>query len=303
SLLPYLLDSGFYRTDENYGHFMYKLDPNIGHGSYRVFLLKGKFLVTLKDFSYNRRVEMLFGAADYLHADCPVLEKDNLLGYIGNSNEYKYVLSPSDQIKGIGICIMPEFCREIMGRMPGISYESLCAAFCMLSKPNPFPKGAAIMRQLKYAPVSKTSALYYEAKVKEFIAVLLDWYEQLQCDTNNGIVYPEDRQAVGRVAKHIEGNFAKQLDMAGCLKTACMGKSKLSVIFRQVTGLIMSAYLTNICIENAKYLLSDSGKTIQQISSLVGYQNHSSFAASFKICTGYSPKEYRAIYYQKTGME
>lgn len=188
---------------------------------------------------------------------------------------------------------MPEFCREVVEYMPYVSLENLCGAFRMLNSSHPFPEGVTIMRHIQSVPIANTNALYYEAKVKEFIAVLLDWYERLQSHTDNGIVSPEDQQAIGFVTRYIEDSFTRQLDVDHCVRIACMSKSKLSVIFKQVTGVTMSAYLTGIRIETAKRLLLAPGKTIQQISALVGYNNHSSFTAVFKMCTGYSPKEYR----------
>lgn len=298
-LLPYLLDCGFHCTSKNHEHHLYSLDPAIGNGVYRISLCEGKYLITLKDFSYNHPVEMTFGGSDYLHADFALSKHPCLQGYIGNGKDYAFSLSPDEQVKSIGICIMPEFYQDIVNFIPDISHDNIYDAFGMLNSLHPFPEGAAIMRQLYYLPVARTNLLYFEAKVKEFIVVLLDWYSQLQTFTNHGKVNPDDQCAVELVVRDIKNHFTRPLEMERCLDIACMSKSKLSVIFRQVTGLSMSAYLTNVRIEKAKLLLLSSGIAIQEISAQVGYQNHSSFAASFKLFTGYSPKEYRAAYQKK----
>ena len=75
-----------------------------------------------------------------------------------------------------------------------------------------------------------------------------------------------------------------------------MSKSKLSVLFKQITGKTMSAYLTAVRMEHAKLLLTNSSISLQQIARTVGLQNHSSFSALFRSYSGYSPKEYRLLH-------
>ncbi len=52
-------------------------------------------------------------------------------------------------------------------------------------------------------------------------------------------------------------------------------------------------YLQQLRIEAARHLLEVSGRNIEEITGMVGYENGSSFRRLFKRKTGLTPVEYR----------
>lgn len=76
------------------------------------------------------------------------------------------------------------------------------------------------------------------------------------------------------------------------------GLSSRSLIrrFKLATGLTPLNYLQAARIESAQRLLVRSNKTIEQVTSWVGYEDVSSFIRLFKRNTGLTPSSYRARY-------
>ena len=58
-------------------------------------------------------------------------------------------------------------------------------------------------------------------------------------------------------------------------------------------GIGMVDYVNRIRIEKAKELLRNTGKTIQEISDVIGFVDQKYFSRQFKKETSLSPTEYR----------
>lgn len=67
----------------------------------------------------------------------------------------------------------------------------------------------------------------------------------------------------------------------------------LAVLFKQETNQNFSAHLLEIRMEKAKELLRTTGKTVSEISEMIGYSSAQYFAVCFKKYTGVSPGSYR----------
>ena len=74
--------------------------------------------------------------------------------------------------------------------------------------------------------------------------------------------------------------------------------SHLSTVFKQTTGVNLSAYVTELRLEQARKLLSDMHYSISEVSSLSGYSDAKYFAKLFKKKTGSTPSEYRNLILQ-----
>lgn len=74
--------------------------------------------------------------------------------------------------------------------------------------------------------------------------------------------------------------------------------SHLSTVFKQATGVNLSAYVTDLRLEKSRQLLSDMSHTIAEVSLLSGYSDAKYFAKLFKKRTGNTPSEYRNLILQ-----
>lgn len=291
-----LFQCGFYHSGQDAGHDTYQLDPALGAGTYRIYENTNRFFITFKNFSYRKKTRIYWNDFDSIHADCSVPEGYSLEGHIGQRTTFQLDLIENQKIQTVGLTLLPNFCQEILQSVPELEPTVFYEAFQILNTATPFAEGSLIMSQIRSLPLSYANGLYYEAKLKEFIFYLIDRQTKLLAYTENGRICVADRQAVEAVIQYLNDCFDQPLCLTACERVACMSKSKLSVLFKQITGSTMSAYLTGIRMEKAKTLLFTSNSQVQQITKAIGFQNPSSFSAVFRAYSGYSPKEYRTLH-------
>ena len=66
-------------------------------------------------------------------------------------------------------------------------------------------------------------------------------------------------------------------------------------MFKKEVGVNFIDYLTKERIDNAKYLIRNTNKSVKQISRDVGYNDSNYFSRVFKKHSGYSPSAYKKI--------
>lgn len=74
-----------------------------------------------------------------------------------------------------------------------------------------------------------------------------------------------------------------------------MNASYLSELFKEVTGMTFTEFITKHRLQKAKELLKDSNKKIYEISDAVGYRNVKYFSQLFRKTVGIQPLEYREL--------
>ena len=68
----------------------------------------------------------------------------------------------------------------------------------------------------------------------------------------------------------------------------------LSVIFKQITGINFSVYLTNIKMNNARKMILEGNHKMHEIAELIGYSSARYFTDQFRKHFGLSPSDYKA---------
>lgn len=70
-------------------------------------------------------------------------------------------------------------------------------------------------------------------------------------------------------------------------------RTTLQQVFRQMYGMTIYEYRTQVRMQEAKNLLLREGLSVTEIAGLCGYSNASKFAACFRRVTGTAPGEWR----------
>ncbi|WP_138494803.1 response regulator transcription factor [Paenibacillus pinistramenti] len=100
-------------------------------------------------------------------------------------------------------------------------------------------------------------------------------------------------QAVQRILAYIQDNYAEPLTLTEIAQHFHFNPSYLSNYFATHNKEGFSEYLNKVRIEKACELLRQGDKSISDISSLVGYSDHSYFTKVFRKLKGVSPSQYR----------
>lgn len=95
------------------------------------------------------------------------------------------------------------------------------------------------------------------------------------------------------IAKDFQLNYNKNFEINSYAKSLNMSPGWLIRSFKLYSGWSPQAYITNIRINKARELLINSQYNVNEIATIVGYQNPLYFSRLFKKYTGLSPKSYR----------
>jgi transcriptional regulator GlxA family with amidase domain len=110
-------------------------------------------------------------------------------------------------------------------------------------------------------------------------------YEKIHGDTD-----------VLNIQNWLEKNFNSEISVDRLADKARMSRRTFERRFKNATGDSPLRYIQRVRIENAKKLLEKGGKTFDEITYIVGYEDSSTFSRIFKKTTGLSPNLYKKKY-------
>lgn len=108
---------------------------------------------------------------------------------------------------------------------------------------------------------------------------------------------------VAAVKQYLDTHFQENLSLDLLARQVHVNKFHLSHSFKQAYGIPPIQYLIERRIQESKTLLDATDYSLSQISEIVGFSSPSYFTQIFKKNTGLTPKEYRGVEKQRTGME
>lgn len=104
---------------------------------------------------------------------------------------------------------------------------------------------------------------------------------------------PHDDEQIRQVETYIEKNFTRDLTIQRLASNANMSPRNFIRRFKKATGKMPGKYLQLLRVSVAKEMLEDGARSIQTISSEVGYEDIAFFRTLFKRLTGMNPAQYR----------
>ncbi|HHV12091.1 MAG TPA: response regulator [Clostridiales bacterium] len=101
---------------------------------------------------------------------------------------------------------------------------------------------------------------------------------------------------VDKIKEIVHNNVNQIITRESIAKEIFLNPDYLSKLFKKETGLALSDYITRIKVEEAKRLLTNTHKSIGEITADLGYTNFSYFSQMFKKETNMSPNQYRYLH-------
>jgi YesN/AraC family two-component response regulator len=99
---------------------------------------------------------------------------------------------------------------------------------------------------------------------------------------------------ITRAKEYIQQNQAEDLSLGQVAKAVNTSTFYFCKLFKKVTGLNFTDYVSRVRIEKAKNLLLNPNLRVSEIAFEVGFQSLTHFNRVFKKIIGQSPTEYRA---------
>ena len=99
---------------------------------------------------------------------------------------------------------------------------------------------------------------------------------------------------IKRAKEYIEEHHTEEVSLARAAKAVNMSTFYFCKMFKKVTGINFTDYLSRVRIEKAKNLLLNPNLRVSEIAFEVGFQSLTHFNRVFKKLLGQSPTEYRA---------
>lgn len=95
---------------------------------------------------------------------------------------------------------------------------------------------------------------------------------------------------------YVDKNYMKDIKIAELASQEYLSITYFSHLMKDYLGMSMRDYIMTKRIENAKFLILFSKRSISQISEECGFSNYQIFGKIFKKHEGVSPSDYRRIY-------
>lgn len=108
----------------------------------------------------------------------------------------------------------------------------------------------------------------------------------------------EGQKVIYKAIEYMKSRLHLDLAVGECAAHVHLSASYFASLFKQVTGMTVTQYMTSERIQKAKLLLVE-GAQVQEVALAVGYEERRYFSDVFKKITGQTPTEFRASYHME----
>lgn len=131
------------------------------------------------------------------------------------------------------------------------------------------------------------------AKAYTLISYLCENYCSTKMSKNEFAEHNKKHETFNTIIDYIEKNYTSPIATKDLARMAHLSETYFCHLFKSCMNQSVSAYITELRVEHAKYLLSNSKMTVSEIASELGYNDVNYFCRIFKRNTGMSPGEYK----------
>lgn len=285
----------------------WQLSPELGGGHYWLYAQKDLFDIKIHDFYFHDDFVLNFDIPEGIS----ITRYDSISGeelnpyrrlsagsiqtIVGGKQNYKAIIHKRIPIHSVGIEVFPAYYEDYLKKQYPDAYFDLPAAFQCVDQATDFPAMSKLLFEIEnYRGEGVAASLFYEAKVTEAIALVVD-NQKKQTAKNAHPLSNEDIAGLRDVISYIADHYTFDIPLERLASIACMSTSKLKTCFKRHTGCTVTEYIQGRRMSQAEHLLIDTDFTMGQIAQMIGYSTSSRFAELFKKSTGILPVEYRKI--------
>jgi len=115
-----------------------------------------------------------------------------------------------------------------------------------------------------------------------------------QAGQSSNRIHRETNNMIGRAHMLITERFDQPLKMRELVRELKVGYSQFRQIFKKNTGMTLKQYHLQVRMQKAQNLLTNTSKTVKEISELLGFTSPYHLSKQFKTLTGFAPMHWRA---------
>lgn len=101
------------------------------------------------------------------------------------------------------------------------------------------------------------------------------------------------RRRIAKVLRNIQSQYMDNITVESMARLAGMSRSHFHVIFKQETGQLLTEYVNEVRIKEARQMLEKTDLPILDISMACGYPSLSHFYKTFQHLTNQTPRQFR----------
>ena len=285
----------------------WQLSPELGGGHYWLYAQKDLFDIKIHDFYFDNDFVLNFDIPEGISITrfdsisgeelnpYRRLSEGSIQTIVGGKQNYKAIIHKRIPIHSVGIEVFPAYYEDHLKKQYPDAYFDLPDAFQCVDQATDFPAMSKLLFEIEnYRGEGVAAALFYEAKVTEAIALVVD-DQKKQAAKNAHPLSKEDIAGLRDVMSYIADHYTFDIPLDRLASIACMSTSKLKTCFKRHTGCTVTEYIQGRRMSQAEHLLIDTDFTMGQIAQMIGCTTSSRFAELFKKSTGILPIEYRKI--------
>ena len=307
---PYLPEIGFHPVanagkERGYG-VSYELDSSLGTGDYWSYSVDNSYCITVCDYLFYCDVSFRVSHPPFLMLGLNLASRQNrmhpggsspcrsLISYTGHEATYVGQIKKGTGSRRITVLVTPEFYNKILPmKYPDIPRD-LTRLFPQFNGNDDIPDIAGALHQIShFRPSKEIARMYYDSKVSEIVSILTQWAINNRFRLFQSPVPNCDMDHLRGVMDYLNTNYTSQIYLDALCRHACMSRTKLTRLFKQVYGMTISDHIKTLRINSAKEMLADKQLKINTIANAVGFKFHRSFSEAFKHATGLTPNQYR----------
>ncbi|RKD34954.1 helix-turn-helix domain-containing protein [Lacrimispora algidixylanolytica] len=284
----------------------YELDSSVGTGYYWIYPVEALCAISTYHFDFKENFALQYEHPSFLNLgsysspmakmiyDGINLHTENLLGYVGQEERYDQKIQKETPISSMGLSFLPEFSEKFLSDRYPKSFQGLERILPKLNGSDTIPEVSMALKQIRAArPSAATAKMFYEGKILEIIALIMQWEENQSMYTSKSPIPDWEMESLLKVHAYLDQHYTAHISLNTLVKIACMSQNKLTGAFKLAFGTTITERTQALRIEKAKQILLNSDWDISRVANAVGYKRHASFSVLFKRMTGLTPNEFR----------
>ena len=233
----------------------WQLSPELGGGHYWLYAQKNLFDIKIHDFYFHDDFVLNFDipegisitrydsiSGEELNPYCR-LSAGSIQTIVGGKQNYKAIIHKRIPIHSVGIEVFPAYYEDYLKKQYPDAYFDLPAAFQCVDQAADFPAMSKLLFEIEnYRGEGVAAALFYEAKVTEAVALVVD-NQKKQAAKNAHPLSKEDIAGLRDVMSYIADHYTFDIPLERLASIACMSTSKLKTCFKRHTGCTVTEYI------------------------------------------------------------